>query len=93
MSKRGGGDYPKGVQLSPLNELSDELSYGSNGKVVAEIYLGGGNVDSSAGGSCFGEEVVGDDGWWWSKLLLCGFVSPTPSFLPQPTRHSSFLCY
>lgn len=33
----GGGDYPKGVQLSPLNELSDELSCGWMWVVVAKI--------------------------------------------------------
>ena len=35
--KMGGGDYPKGVQSSPLNELSDELSGGLIGRVVAEL--------------------------------------------------------
>ena len=34
---KGGGYYPKGVQLSPLNELSDELSCGLIGRVVVEI--------------------------------------------------------
>ena len=34
---KGGGDYPKGVQLSPLNELSNELSGGFSGRVVVEI--------------------------------------------------------
>ena len=33
----GGGDYPKGVQLSPSNELSDELSCGLMWRVQAEI--------------------------------------------------------
>ena len=33
----GGEDYPKGVQLSPLNELSDELSCGLMWRVQAEI--------------------------------------------------------
>ena len=35
--KMGGGDYLKGVQLSPLDELSGELSGGSSGRVVAEL--------------------------------------------------------
>ena len=34
---KGGGYYPKGVRLSPLNELSDELSCGFSGRVVVEI--------------------------------------------------------
>ena len=34
---KGGGDYLKGVQLSPLNELSGELSCGLIGVVVVEI--------------------------------------------------------
>ena len=34
---KGGGDPPKGVQLSPLNELSGELSCGLIGRVVVEI--------------------------------------------------------
>ena len=38
-----------------------------------------------------GRRLLGMTGRW-SKLLLCGFVSPTPSFLPRPMRHSSFLC-
>ncbi len=37
MSKKGGGDYLKGVQLSTLNELSDELSCGLMWRVQAEI--------------------------------------------------------
>lgn len=32
-----GGDYPKGVKLSPLNKLSDGLSCGWMWRVVAEI--------------------------------------------------------
>ena len=32
-----GGDYPRGVQLSPLNELSNELSCGLMWRVQAEI--------------------------------------------------------
>jgi hypothetical protein len=34
---KGGGGYLKGVQLSPLNELSDELSCGLMWRVVVEI--------------------------------------------------------
>ena len=37
MPKMGGGDYPNGVQLSTLDELSGELSGGSSGRVVAEL--------------------------------------------------------
>ena len=37
MPKMENGDYPKGVQLSPLNELSDELSCGLMWIVVVEI--------------------------------------------------------
>ena len=46
---KGGGGHPKGVQLSPLNELSFELSGGSNGKVVVEL-LGSRWFGSSSGG-------------------------------------------
>ena len=46
----GGGDHPKGVQLSPLNELSFELSGGSNGNVVVEL-LGSRWLVSSSWGS------------------------------------------
>ena len=41
---KGGGDHLKGVQLSPLNELSFELSGGSNGKVVVELSGSSGSV-------------------------------------------------
>ena len=34
---KGGGDYPMGVQLSTLNEVSGELSGGFVGTIVAEI--------------------------------------------------------
>ena len=34
---KGGGDYLKGVQLSPSNELSGELSCGLMWRVQAEI--------------------------------------------------------
>ena len=34
---KGGGDYLRGVQLSPLNKLSRELSCGFIGRVVVEI--------------------------------------------------------
>ena len=37
MSKMGGEDYLKGAQLSPLTELSDELSCGLMWRVQAEI--------------------------------------------------------
>ena len=37
MSKMESGDYLEGVQLSPLNELSDELSCGWMWRVQAEI--------------------------------------------------------
>ncbi len=36
-AKNGSGDYPKGVQLSPSNKLSDELSCGFSGRVVVEL--------------------------------------------------------
>ncbi len=36
MPKMGNETNPKGVQLSPLNELSGELSCGLNGVVVVE---------------------------------------------------------
>ena len=35
--KNGSGDFPKGVQLSTLIQLSRELSGGFSGRVVVEI--------------------------------------------------------
>ena len=46
---KGGGDYSKGLQLSPLNELSGELLCGFSGWVVAEL-LRETNFGSSSGG-------------------------------------------
>ena len=54
---KGGGDHPRGLSLSPLNELSFELSGGSNGKVVVEL----------SGSRWFGSSSWGSDG---SSLLL-----------------------
>ena len=35
--KMGCEDYPKGGQLSPLNKLSNELSCGFSGRMVADL--------------------------------------------------------
>ena len=57
----GGGNYPKGVQLSPLNELSFELSDGSNGKVVVEL----------SGSRWFGSSSWGSSCCWSFRRRVC----------------------
>ena len=49
MPKMGSGDYSKGVQLSTLNELSDELLGGLSGRIFIKLCRET-NLDSSSGG-------------------------------------------